>query len=227
MKKIHAAGALLALGLLGATSALAQTAAATGDRRKVTITYENMTTGQGFSPGVFMSHDAAAPPVFKEGEKASFGLARLAEEGNTGPLSVEAGKMMGKTVGAAAIGLPVPPGKKGMVEIEVSREHPMVSGAWMLGMTNDGFAGLSAVNAFEMREAKTMDVMAMEAGSEKNSEKKGALIALMGTERDPEGGVVQKHSGIRGDADAPAEWKFDPMKPVARVTIAPMTKATR
>ena len=171
-----------------------------------------------------MSHDGSAPALFKEGEKASFGLTQLAEEGNPGPLAGEAGKMMGKSVGMAKVAQPVMPGMKDMLEIEVSREHPMVSGAWMLGMSNDGFAGISGVNAYELTQPRTIEVMAMEAGTEKNNEKKSALIALMGTERDPEGGVVQKHAGIKGDADAPAAWKFDPMKPVARVTIAPATR---
>jgi hypothetical protein len=224
MIRLSASATYLAATLLAATSAVAQTSGT--DKRKVTITYENMTTGQGFAPAIFMSHDENAPPLFKEGEKASFGLSQLAEDGNPGPIAVETGKMMGKSVGHAAIGLPVMPGKSGMVEVEISRQHPMVSGAWMLGMTNDGFAGLSAVNVFEMREAKSLDVMAMEAGSERNNEKKASLIALMGTERDPEGGVVQKHSGIRGDADAPTAWKFDPAKPVARVTITPMAAKT-
>jgi len=33
---------------------------------------------------------------------------------------------------------------------------------------------------------------------------------------------VHRHRGIRGDADAPADWRFDPNRPVARLTIAPM-----
>jgi len=37
---------------------------------------------------------------------------------------------------------------------------------------------------------------------------------------------VQKHAGLKGDADAPGEWKFDPAKPVARITITP-TKASQ
>lgn len=195
--------------------------------KRVRITVENMTTGQAFAPSVFMAHDGSAPPLYKDGEKASFGLMRLAEEGNTGPLLAEAGKMMGKGVGQSVTALPVPPGmKSATIEIEVTREHPMISGAFMLGMTNDGFTGISGVNAYEMTEAKTMDLMAWEAGTERNNETKAHLIALMGTERDPEGGVVQKHAGIKGNADAPDAWKFDPLKPVGRITIAPAT-ATR
>lgn len=70
--------------------------------------------------------------------------------------------------------------------------------------------------------------MAWEAGTEKNNEKKAYMVSFMGAERDPENGVVQKHAGIRGDADAPAEWKFDVAQPVARLTIAPIdAKAER
>lgn len=78
------------------------------------------------------------------------------------------------------------------------------------------------MDAYGLTAAKTMDLMAWEAGTEKNDEKKANLIALMGVGRDPENGVVARHKGIRGDADAPAEWKFDPAKPVARITIAPI-----
>ncbi len=129
--------------------------------------------------------------------------------------------MMSKSVGNAMIGLPTMPGKKGVVELEVTREHPMISGGWMLSMTNDGFAAVNAVNAFELTQPRTMELLAMEAGTEKNNEKKAYLVAFMGVERDPEGGVVQKHAGLKGDADAPAEWKFDPAKPVATITITP------
>lgn len=147
MKLRSFAAIALAIGLLSGT-ARAQTPTSppptsmSGGAKRVLITYENLTTGQGFSPSVFMSHNVSAMPLFKEGEKASFGLMRLAEEGNTGPLLVEGGMMMGKTVGMAAAGLPTPPGTKShSVEIEVTSQHPMISGAWMLGMTNAASPG--------------------------------------------------------------------------------------
>ncbi len=224
--KLHPiAAAMAAIGLLSAT-AFAQTSTRP-DTKRVRIAYENLTTGQGFSPSLFMSHNASAPPLFKEGEKASFGLMRIAEEGNSGPLLAEAVKKLGGPFGTAVLAINTPMGAKRSIKIEVTKEHPMISGAWMLVQTNDGFTGINGVNAYEMREAKTMDLMAYEAGTEKNNEKKAYLVAMMGTERDPEGGVVQKHAGIRGDADAPAEWKFDPAQPVVRITITPMgTDAT-
>lgn len=88
-------------------------------------------------------------------------------------------------------------------------------------LTNDGFAGISGVDAFAITGETTFELMAYEAGTERNNEK-ADLIALMGTERDPEGGVVPRDAGLRGEADAPAAWKFDPAKPVARLTITPM-----
>ena len=42
-----------------------------------------------------------------------------------------------------------------------------------------------------------------------------------GNMRDPENGVITLHTGIRGDADAPIAWNFDPSL-VARVTITPV-----
>jgi hypothetical protein len=174
-----------------------------------------LTPSQVFSPSVFFSHNESAPPLFKEGEKASFGLMRIAEEGNAGPLlSAEIVKKLGGPFGTAVQAISTPPGAKRSVDIEVTKDHPMLSGAWMLVMTNDGFTGISGVNAF-----------AYDAGTENNNEKKSHLIAMMGTERDPENGTVTRHKGIRGDADAPADWKFDVSKPVAKITIAPVMES--
>ena len=190
--------------------------------KKVRITYQNLTTGQAFSPSVFMSHNGSAPRLFGMGVKASPGLARLAEDGNVAPIADMAGKMMGRAVGASDIGLPIMPGQTGSVEVTVDRNHPMISGAWMLSMTNDGFTGVSGVNAYAMRGPQVIHVMAHDAGSEKNNERRPYLVALMGIARDPDGAVVARHKGIRGNADALAAWKFDPSKPVASITITPL-----
>lgn len=205
-------------GSVAATAVFAQG----DDTRRVRITYQNMTAGQAFSPSVFMAHSAAAPKLFAMGGKASFGLVQLAEGGNVAPIADMAGKMKGRAVGNSTIGLPTAPGKTGVVVLDVDRAHPMVSGAWMLSMTNDGFTGLGGVDAYNLRKPMTMTVGAYDAGSEKNNERKPYLVAFMGTRPDPEGGVVKPHAGIRGGADAPAGWKFDPSKPVARVTITPI-----
>jgi hypothetical protein len=205
------------------TSSQQSTQANSVDAKRVRIVYENLTETQVFSPSVFFSHNSSAPPLFKEGQPASFGLMRIAEEGNAGPLlSAEIVKKIGGPFGTAVQGISTPPGAKRSIDIEVTRNHPMVSGAWMLVMTNDGFTGVNAFNAYELTQPRVLDLMAYDAGTEKNNEKKSHLIAMMGTDRDPENGVVALHQGIRGDADAPASWKFDASKPVARITISPI-----
>ena len=54
----------------------------------------------------------------------------------------------------------------------------------------------------------------------KNSESKADTIGGLG--RIPENGVIERHAGIRGDADIPASFKFDPAKPIGRITISPV-----
>lgn len=216
---------------LAATAAQAQTPAPAPDDmgmsvdsggKKIRVTIENLMAGQVLSPGTWFSHNASAPALFMEGKPASFGMMRIAEEGNGGPLlSAEVTKTFGGAFGSAVSTISVQPGMSRTAEIEVSREHPMISGAAMLVMTNDGFIGVSGVNGFALSRPVTIELTAMDAGTEKNNEKGDYLVAMMGTGRDPENGVVQRHRGIRGDADAPGAWKFDPSRPVARITFAP------
>jgi hypothetical protein len=220
----------LVLGIAGlAVTALAYTVpAASPDpgqldlpTKRVQITYENLTAGQAFSSAAFFSHSPAAPPLFAEGKAASFGLMRLAEEGNPAPLLAGIVKTLGGAYGSATEHVPVPPGGKATVYLEVSREFQLISGAWMLAMTNDGFSGVHDIQAWSLDKPIEIDLFAWDAGTENNNEKGDFLIAMEGTARDPENDVVRRHEGLRGDADAPGSWKFDPQRPVARVTIAP------
>ena len=194
-----------------------------GHGKHIRITYENLTAGQIFSPSAFVSHNGNAPKLFELGKPASFGLMRVAEEGNAGPmLSAAVVQDLGGAYGSAITGVSVPPGMSRTVELEVDRDHPMISGAWMLVMTNDGFTGVSGVDAYDLSQPRTMDLYAYDAGTERNNERAPYLVAMQGTERDPEHGVVTRHTGIRGDADAPGTWKFDPGRPVARITFTPV-----
>ena len=85
------------------------------------------------------------------------------------------------------------------------------------------FSGFAGLDAYALKKATTLDVIGYDAGSENNNEKKGFLGALGGgNERDPENGVITKHTGIRGDADAPKAWNWDVSKPVAHITITPL-----
>jgi hypothetical protein len=214
--KSDSMGAMSTMGAMGAMDKA-------DSGRLVAVTIENLTTGQGFSPAFFATHGADAAPLFKLGEPASEALWNVAEAGNIGPFSGAAAGMIGTTYGAASLAIHTPPGASRTFYIRVDEAHPLLSGVFMLGMTNDGFSGVSSVDAYDLTGPMTVDALAYDAGSEKNSEKRGYLGALGGGNmRDPENGVVTRHTGIRGDADAPAEWKFDPAAPVARITLAPV-----
>jgi len=211
---------------LTAAPAFAQTAMSAPETmshpKLVQITIENLTTGQGFSPSYFQSHGTGTAALFELGQTASEPLWTVAEGGNIGPFSSMAADKLGTELGDAVVAVHTGPGATRSVVIRVDEAHPLLSGVWMLGRTNDGFSGFTGVDAYALTAPVSIDVMGYDAGSEINSERKGFLGALgEGNMRDPESGVIAIHAGIRGDADAPAEWKFDPAL-VARVTIAPV-----
>lgn len=199
-----------------------QAEAQRADQKKVLITYRNLTAGQAFSPSVFYSHNEAAPPLFVEGQPAPFALQRIAEEGNIGPLlTAKLTKVRGGAYHHWTVGVSAQPRATRTVTVLVSEEHPFVTGAFMLAMTNDGFSGIHAIDAYSLEEPLEIELFAYDAGTEVNNELGDYLIAMEGTEREPENGVVHRHEGLRGDADAPGFWKFDPALPVAIVTITP------
>jgi hypothetical protein len=190
--------------------------------KTVTITIENLLTGQPFSPSFFVARTADAAPPFTLGEKASDALAAVAEGGNIGMFSVSAAMNKDSSLGDAALAIHTLPGQTRTLTLHVDEAHPEIDGVWMLGNTNDGFSGIAGIDAYSLTEPLVIEVRGYDAGSEINSEKKGFLGALGGgNERDPENGVVAWHMGIRGDADAPKDWQWDVNAPVARVTITP------
>jgi hypothetical protein len=197
-----------------------------GESRVIQVTIENLTTGQNFSPAFFASFGADAPPLFALGQSSTEQLWSVAEGGNIGPYSSAAAAALASgSLGSAAVAVHTPPGATRTLYISVDAAHPLLSGVWMLGMTNDGFGGLEAVDAWALTGPVTIDIKGYDAGSERNNEARGFLGALgEGNMRDPEDGVVTIHTGIRGDADAPIAWNFDPNL-VARVTLTPVAVA--
>lgn len=190
--------------------------------RLVRVTIENLTTGQNFSPAFVASHGDDMPPLFELGATASEPLWNVAEGGNIGPYSSAAASALSDgTIGDAVIGVHTPPGGTRTFYITVTEADPLLSGVFMLGMTNDGFSGFVGIDAYELDGPVTLDLMGYDAGSERNNEANGFLGALgQGNMRDEENGVIAVHTGIRGDSDAPIAWNFDPSL-VARVTITP------
>jgi hypothetical protein len=188
--------------------------------KTVEIVIENATKGQVFSPGVFASHHSGVK-LWAEGEPASLGLRLLAEDGNIDPFMYETMKGIGKDFGSTTVIYPIDPGQKQKAVLKVSAEYPLVSGAIMLGMTNDGFLGPQSIDLFKIDKPTVFDLYAYDAGTEQNTEKKEDLPALGGLGRPEEKLPIRRHTGIRGDADAPADWGWDVAKPVARMTVTP------
>jgi hypothetical protein len=130
-------------------------------------------------------------------------------------------KGIGKDFGSTTVIYPIDPGQKQKAVLKVSAEYPLVSGAIMLGMTNDGFLGPQSIDLFKIDKPTVFDLYAYDAGTEQNTEKKEDLPALGGLGRPEEKLPIRRHTGIRGDADAPADWGWDVAKPVARMTVTP------
>lgn len=209
--------------LVAPTLLSAQTAEPT--TRRVAIEYEELTRAQTMSMGPFMSHIAGLH-LWEVGKPAKTPIQVLAEDGNGEWLLAFAVKDLGGDFGDVTVGLPAIPGGKRRVELQVTERHPLVSGAWMLGTTNDAFAGIDAIDAYRLKAPMTVEVFALDAGTEVNSETKATTAGLLGLGREPENKPVSRHTGIRGDADVPASAKFDPAKPVGRVTITPLQPAS-
>ena len=188
--------------------------------KTIKITVQDVTTGQPFSPSYAESRTSDAAPLFKLGDKAPDALVAVAEGGNIGMFSVTAAMNKDSALGDAQLAIHTLPGQTRTIFVHVDEKQPQIEAVWMLGNTNDGFSGITGFDGYKLDGSATLDVRGYDAGSEKNSEKKGFLGALGGgNARDPENGVITYHTGIRGDADAPKAWNWDVTGPVAHVTF--------
>lgn len=229
---------LAALGMvLAAALALPQLAAAQAPAYQ--ITFKNLTsnaattgpatsqTGQRLSPPVFITHDNSYT-AFTVGQAASETIWRIAEGGDRSFLLSEANALLGTSVRsvAAPLSAPLPQQNSVTVMVNADASHRYLSFASMLGWTNDGFVGVSGLDLTTINGTVTINLYGYDAGSEKNSEANGFLGALgFGNARDPEGGVITTHLGIRGDANAPAAWNWLP-GPAASLTISAVPEPT-
>jgi hypothetical protein len=216
--------AIVSAAVLSITVLLAASAAASEVPRRVIIEFENLTSGQLLSSGPFVAHRQGLH-LWQEGKEADLLIRQLAEEGNSDYVAGTAVTDGGRYYGDVAISIPALPGQKRRVELSVTETYSHVSGAFMLSATNDGFAGVDAVDAFTLHRMVTFDVFALDAGTSRNIETKAYLRVHNGFRREAEGGVVTRHLGLQGGSDVPEFWKFNPSKPVARFTIIPITSA--
>ena len=212
---------LLAAGLIAiAALAVAQLHQAPGDH-KVAIEYKDLSGTQDLSSAPWVSHSAATH-LFEIGKPATLLIQELAENGNPEFILGTAVGDDGKVFYDATMGLPAAPGKGRKVVLNVNAAHPLVSGGWMLGHTNDGFAGIDSVDAYHLTKPLVIEVFPLDAGTEKNTETKADIAAFGGLGREAENGVIARHTGIGGGTDVPKSFAFDPAKPIGRITITPV-----
>ncbi len=192
------------------------------------VTIENLTSGQPFTPPVVAAHTSGMD-VFDVGQAASAEVQAIAENGNNDPLVALLGgsaAVLDSATGTA----PVKPGESATIMVEAPAGS-LLSVVFMLICTNDGFSGVDS-RTLLASGSDTVDRDAYDAGTENNTEDFADIVppcqdligvssADAGTgETNPalaEGGVITAHSGIQGGTDLTVSdhgWT----DPVARIT---------
>lgn len=195
-----------------------------------TVTIENLTSGQPFTPPVVVAHSSQMD-VFEMGQAASEEVRQIAENGNNAPLLalVEGSADVFDSVSGDA---PVMPGASATFMIDAPAGS-LLSIVSMLICTNDGFTGVDSW-ALPASGSLMVDSNAYDAGSEMNTEDFADIVppcqGLIGVMSDDdgtgmsnpalaEGGVITMHAGIQGGDDltvADHGWT----DPVARITVS-------
>lgn len=216
--------AAVVLGLIVGGAASAQ------EMRTYTVTIENLTSGQPFTPPVVVAHTDQMD-VFEVGQAVSTEVAQIAENGNNDPL-VTLISSSDAVMDFATGDTPIMPGESASLSIEAPAGS-LLSAVFMLICTNDGFSGIDSL-ALAASGSETLDANAYDAGSEQNTEDFADIVppcqALIGVMSDDdgtgmsnpalaEGGVIAAHTGIQGGIDLTVSdhgWT----DPVARITVS-------
>jgi hypothetical protein len=195
-----------------------------------TVTIENLTSGQPFTPPVLAAHTNQID-LFEVGTAASAELQQLAENGNADPLVTLLGgssAVLDTVTGTA----PIMPGQSATLTV-TAPAGSLFSLAFMLICTNDGFSGVDSL-ALPASGSQTVNQNAYDAGTENNTEDFIDMVPpcqeLIGVSSSDagtgatnpvlaEGGVVAAHAGIQGGTDltiADHGWT----DPVAKITVS-------
>jgi hypothetical protein len=225
--------AVAAVGAVATVLALAAVAASpAAGQQNVTysITIENLTNGQPFTPPVVAAHTSGMD-VFEVGQAASAEVQAIAENGNNDPLVALLGgatTVLDSTAGTA----PIMPGETATLSIQAPAGS-LLSVVFMLICTNDGFSGVASLT-LPASGSESVNANAYDAGTENNTEDFADIVppcqGLIGVTSDDagtgdsnpalaEGGVIAAHSGIQGGTDLTVSdhgWT----DPVARITVA-------
>lgn len=218
------------LGACLAASAFAVTAAqADGDDsarlRQYEVKVTNITRGQQFTPVLTVVHNGRVS-LFHVGSPASSALSRLAEEGDTTPLTALLTPSPDARSVATQPGL-LGPGETRTFTVETNGRFDSLTVAAMLIPTNDAFFTVTVpVLSFGWQPSSSYGV-AYDAGSEMNDERCTSIPGPFFDECGGPGGgarigngegFVHVHAGIHGIGDLSASRR-DWRNPVVTVSI--------
>ena len=209
----------------------------------VEVTITNLTKGQPFAPPILVTH-APGTHLFEVGKMASPAMEKLAETGMSDELkAMTEGKV--SAVAAAKMDEKIMPGKSFTMKL-TCKPGDVISGAMMVAASNDTFTGFDSVALDKMMMDKmpadagmkddgmkkdgmmmmkdgvmTMMVMAYDAGTEENTEKKSDTAAPdmgMGHPATTPPQPITMSKGIMGTGDLDKAM-FGWEGPVAKIEI--------
>jgi Spondin_N len=238
MRTKNLAAAVAAVTALGAAPAADAKRADTFE-----VTFTDLTSGQPLTPAVAATH-RGRNELFRVGDRASFGLKEIAENGNNAPMLSRLASDGDVSDSVEAPGGPlVPAGTPGDAMFGQSTTFTLtadgganrLSLAAMLICTNDGFTGVNSLGLpRRVGESVTVETAAYDAGTEAKTEDFADMVppcqGLIGVTGEPGTGqsapalatndVIRHHPGITGRRDLlPDVHGWDVNAPVARITV--------
>lgn len=236
---------LLARAIAGAATALLLTAAANAEPVKVRVSIENLAPANGtlLTP-LWVGFHNGGFDIYDRGQPAAPFLERLAEDGNTGPITdafsaIGAGQTQGTLFGP---GGPIAPGESASMNFTIEDGSRYFSYGAMVIPSNDAFVANGSPTAHEIIGSAGNFLGAnffvtgadvLDAGTEVNDEVPANTAALGQVAPNTgvdEFGTVELHAGLlpRELGGILADPRFDNANfgqagfPIAQITIAPI-----
>jgi len=112
--------------------------------------------------------------------------------------------------------LPIDPGQKQKAVLKVSAEYPLVSGAIMLGMTNDGFLGLEqSIDMFKIDKPTVFDLLCVRCGHGAEHPRRRGVPGGSWSRSPGRACAHPRPSGQSAATPTLRRWGWDVTKPVA------------